>query len=128
MAVSSKNIGGDVEHIRKIRRIIDSLKEKDVYSDSVDGFIDDKNAIINIFKLTNNSKVEDVLLRLTVIDSMYSTQMNRRYYALDELADKMVRTHSGSESFLKFLKNMILHFSMVVKGKKLSIFGVRNMV
>ena len=118
MAVSSKNIGGDVEHIRQIRGILDSLKEKDVYSGSAEGFIDNKNAIVNIFKLTNSSKVEDALLRLTVIDSMYSTQMNRRYYALDELADKMVRTHSSSELFLDFLNNYDTTLFNGGEGKK----------
>lgn len=98
-------MGGNAEHISQIRGILDSLLGKDVYNDSVDGFIDDKNAIVNIFKLTNNSKAEDVLLRLTVIDSMYSTQMNRRYYALDELAETIVRSHATSDSFLKFLNN-----------------------
>lgn len=98
-------MGGNAEHVSQIRGILDSLLGKDVYSDSVDGFIDDKNAIENIFKLTNNSKAEDVLLRLTVIDSMYSTQMNRRYYALDELAETIVRSHATSDSFLKFLNN-----------------------
>ena len=105
MTATTKDIGGNAEHICQIRTILDSIKEKDVYSDSADGFLDDKKAIENIFRLTNGSKKEDVLLRLTVIDSMYSTQMSRRYYALDELAEKMVLSHSTNELFLKFLKS-----------------------
>lgn len=97
-------IGGNVNHICQIREILDGLNKKDVYGSSIEGFIDDKKAIENIFKLTNGSKREDVLLRLTVIDSMYSTQMNRRYYALDELAEKLVHLHPSKELFTKFLK------------------------
>ena len=102
--VTANEIGGNAEHIRQMRDILDRLQDKDVYDYSKEGFIDDKKAIENIFKLTNGSKREDVLLRLTVIDSMYSTQMNRRYYALDELAEKLVHLHPSKELFTKFLK------------------------
>lgn len=79
----------NLDHIAKIRTILDNLKKKDVYADEVNGFSSDKAAIVNIFKSTNSRSLADILLRLTVIDSMYSTQMNRRYYALQELAEKL---------------------------------------
>lgn len=82
------NIGDDTR-IKQVRDILDSLKTKDVYADDVDGFSSDKMAIERIFKMTDSGNFADILLRLTVIDSMYSTQMNRRYYALQELAEKI---------------------------------------
>lgn len=117
MKTTMKNLGGDTRNINQIREILDSLKENDVYDYSIADFIDDKKAIENIFKLTSGSKREDVLLRLTVIDSMYSTQMNRRYYALDELAEKIVCSHSTSELFLTFLKRYDTTLFNVDKGK-----------
>lgn len=80
---------GDKVRIKQVRDILDGLKTKDVYADDVDGFSSDKTAIERIFKMTNNENLGDILLRLTVIDSMYSTQMNRRYYGLQELAEKI---------------------------------------
>ena len=49
----------------------------------------DKKIIEKVFSLTEKREIQDILLRLTVIDSMYSTQMNKRYYALLELAEYM---------------------------------------
>lgn len=85
-AVSQK---GNIEHINQICSILDSLKEKDVYDDKTGGFSSDKTAIEAIFKMTRDCSLSNIMLRLTVIDSMYSTQMNRRYYALQELAEKL---------------------------------------
>ena len=115
-----KEIGGNDEHIRQIREILDSLKKNDVYDYSIEGFIDDKKAIENIFKLTSASKREDVLLRLTVIDSMYSTQMNRRYYALDELAERMVNLHPTEKLFKDFLKTYDVN---LFNGDKFNLWG-----
>ena len=98
------DIGGNAAHIHQIREILDGLKTHDVYDTGVNGFSANKQAIINIFEKTNASNIADVLLRVTVIDSMYSTQMNRRYYALDELAEKLVQLHSTQNLFQDFLK------------------------
>lgn len=73
------------------------------------GFSSDKEAIRKLFSLTNSGKEEDYLLRLTVIDSMYSTQMNRRYYGLEELAGALYEINatdnmSIEELFLQYLK------------------------
>ena len=113
-------IGGNVNHICQIREILDGLNKKDVYGYSIEGFIDDKKAIENIFRLTNGSKREDVLLRLTVIDSMYSTQMNRRYYALDELAERMVYLHPTEKLFKDFLKTYDVN---LFNGDKFNLGG-----
>ena len=95
MANSKKiaNKDGNSAHIKQVRDILENLKIKDVYDDDINGFSSDKTAIENIFKMTNKRTLGDILLRLTVIDSMYSTQMNRRYYALQELAEKLYCLH-----------------------------------
>lgn len=95
MANSKKTASKDENsaHIKQVRDILENLKIKDVYDDDINGFSSDKTAIENIFKMTNKRTLGDILLRLTVIDSMYSTQMNRRYYALQELAEKLYCLH-----------------------------------
>lgn len=68
-----------------------------------------KQSIKNLFKQTNEDTEEDILLRLTVIDSMYSTQMNKRYYGLEDLANAMytLKTEKGcsmAKLFIDFAK------------------------
>ena len=67
-----------------------------------------KSTILKVFKATNNYTQEDLLARLTLIDSMYSTQMGRRYYGLEELAAALLSVHSKKHiklAFLDFLKD-----------------------
>ncbi len=115
-----KDIGGNADHIRQIREILDGLKTHDVYDNGVNGFSADKQAIINIFEKTNASNTADVLLRVTVIDSMYSTQMNRRYYALDELSEKLVQLHPTRNLFEDFLKTYNVD---LFKGDGFNLWG-----
>ncbi len=103
-----QNAVENIDHIQQIRFILDSLKEKDVYDCSEDGFSSDKNAIKRIFDMTATRSMGDILLCLTVIDSMYSTQMNRRYYALQELAEKLYCLNQKKalpELFKEFISN-----------------------
>ena len=46
-----------------------------------------KKAIKELFNKTNSNSKEDIILRLIVIDSSYSTNMNRRYFGFEELTD-----------------------------------------
>jgi len=50
-----------------------------------------KEEIMKLFELTKNEDREDVLLRLFVIDSCYSTNMNRRLFGFEELADLILK-------------------------------------
>ena len=77
-----------------------------------------KSTILKVFKATDGYSHEDILARLTLIDSMYSTQMSRRYYGLEELAVALADVHNGKnleEAFLDFLKD-----------KNLKPFELRN--
>lgn len=92
---------------RRIKGILKHIEDDDI---SGNGFSQDKNAIDIIFNNTSSEKVEDILARLTIIDSFYSTQMNRRYYGLDELAESIFllakqRKKPIADLFINFAKN-----------------------
>ena len=116
------------EQVKQIRDILDGLKKQDVYSNEVDGFSSDKKAIENIFEKTNGRSLGEILLRLTVIDSMYSTQMNRRYYALQELAEKLHCLNKKKplpELFKEFIEGNrdVSLFDGTIGGKKFNLFA-----
>lgn len=116
------------EQVKQIRDILDGLKKQDVYSNEVDGFSSDKKAIENIFEKTNGRSLGEILLRLTVIDSMYSTQMNRRYYALQELAEKLHCLNKKKplpELFKEFIEENrdARLFDGTIGGKKFNLFA-----
>lgn len=95
-------------HLEDVRELFSQLVREDVSSNSV--FSADKEAIVRVFADTMECTKTNILVRLTLIDSMYSTQMNRRYYALDELADALFVLSEGKSGnlrkmFLKFVKN-----------------------
>lgn len=94
-------------NIEKLKDVFSLLNMKDVYrTDS--GFSSDKDTIKKVFSLTDNADKSDILARLTLIDSMYSTQMNRRYYALEELAEELEKLANGN---LKNLNALFLNFA-----------------
>ena len=77
-----------------------------------------KSTILKVFKATDGYSHEDILARLTLIDSMYSTQMSRRYYGLEELAVALADVHNR-----KNLEEVFLDF---LKDKDLKPFELRN--
>ena len=97
------------KHLKDLQVFFEELASSDVCkSDS--GFSTDKDAILRVFKNTSGCNKEDILVRLTLIDSMYSTQMSRRYYALDELAEALAIIAKNKEGklrqiFLDFAKS-----------------------
>lgn len=71
------------------------------------GYSIGKSTIKKVFDATQSYSKEDLLARLTIIDSMYSTQMNRRYYGLEELAEVLYdisKKKTLSDAFIDFLK------------------------
>ena len=86
-----------------------NLFEK-IHSEKKDdsGYSLGKSTIMKVFSATAGYTKEDLLARLTLIDSMYSTQMNRRYYGLDELAELLGILHKKKplkEVFIEFIRN-----------------------
>lgn len=97
------------KHYKQVQEVFALLDAKDV-NQSDSGFSADKDTIVRVFNGTNGCDKADLLVRLTLIDSMYSTQMSRRYYALDELAEALVILADGKKDklerdFLAFAKN-----------------------
>ena len=102
--ISSKDAA---THLKELQRVFKLLAETDVYQVE-SGFSADKEAILKVFEITKEETKADILVRLTLIDSMYSTQMSRRYYALDELAEFLVKLSKGKSGKLK---QMFLDFA-----------------
>jgi len=95
---------GNIENIRKILiQIKEARGESSLYES-------DKNAIATIFEtIPDKYSYSSILIKLTVIDSMYSTQMGRRYYGLDELAKALLELHSRN--------NLEVKFALLAEGK-----------
>ena len=101
----------------KINRLRTVLKSLSVNTKS--GYATGKGTILKVFRSLKENSKEDILAKLTLIDSMYSTQMNRRYYGLEELSDVLVELKEKkgnlSDLFLTFLKE-----------KKIEIFTINH--
>ena len=67
----------------------------------------DKKMISDIFKVSDIDNFEKIKLRLTIIDSYYSTQMSKRLFGIEEIAKEIetINDKDLSEMFLNFLKN-----------------------
>ena len=103
--------------VKRIKCFLEKLSKRDV---SVDGYSEDKKAIKVVFKKTSNKISREVILaRIALIDGMYSTQMNKRYYALGDIADAL---HVLEEK--KCLKDIFTEFT---KDLNISIFEIDDM-
>jgi len=77
-----------------------SLAEKILAFDT--GYSSNKRLIFDIFfKEKRSLNFEDVKLRLIVIDSTYSTQMNRRLFGISDLARELLEISEGSDLILR---------------------------
>lgn len=89
------------------------------------GYSLSKATILKVFDATKTYTTEDILARLTLIDSMYSTQMSRRYYGLEELAKVLAEINQNKpleKAFIDFLKDKS-YDPFVIKGKKTNLFS-----
>lgn len=102
----------------RIKSVLDRLASDDNFAESE--YASNKAIIRKVWSCTESNDKHDIKARLTLIDSMYSTQMNRRYYALDELAETMWILSEGDKSKLS---EMFLRF---VDTKDISIFDYYN--
>lgn len=105
--------------IKTLQTILCTIKQCD---DSGDGYSNDKKSIRKVFNLTDGGLLEDVMARLALIDGMYSTQMNRRYYPLEDLAQVLVALEKKTplkKSFESFTKNLTTNIFNVGKDSNL---------
>lgn len=123
MAIKKKELTPEKAelHRKDLQDFFSFLSVNDVYK-SESGFSADKEAILKVFKITENETVKDILVRLTLIDSMYSTQMNRRYYALDDLANVLFKLSKGKQGELN---RMFVEFTKD-PDNKLSLFDYKE--
>lgn len=74
------------------------------------GYLNSKNIIKNNFIFGMADKNE-VTKRLTIIDAYYSTQMNKRVFGIEEIAETIIEISNKDEEikeyFLEFLENPI---------------------
>jgi len=69
-----------------------------------------KKIISDVFKINRKDRYETILFRLTIIDSYYSTQMNKRFFGLDDLSEKLTDITIDDDE----LKNISLNY---IEGK-----------
>lgn len=69
----------------------------------------DKDIISSIFNKLCNSILETIVFRLTIIDSYYSTQLNKRYFGIEEIAEAVINITDDddllAEKFSYYLQN-----------------------
>ena len=80
-----------------IKKLMTELSDPNFMKES--GYAINKKTIKDIFELTQGQIItkDNIHARLTVIDSMYSTQMNKRYYALERLAKELYNLQKSCE-------------------------------
>jgi hypothetical protein len=76
-----------------------------------------KERITKIFNLTSDNDPEDIMLRLIVIDSSYSTNMNKRYFGFEDLTKLIIDLPKPlSNMFNKFVED-----NFIIMTKKIGI-------
>lgn len=78
------------------------------------GYVVDKEVIKNQFLLKDNTDYKNIYARLALIDSLYSTQMTKRYYGLGELAEVLSVINNGKDN----ITHLFCEFAADPKGYK----------
>lgn len=111
----------NIEKLRKLIKHIQNSRNKNSTDYMSSGYAANKAAIMRVFAKTESNDKTDILARLALIDSMYSTQMTKRYYGLEELADALYLIGTDSidngvlkgktirERFIRLLNDNALH-------------------
>lgn len=120
-----------------IKAILKSIHDAETVKGR-EGYSLDKESISAVFRNSQGGSLEGELARLAMIDGMYSTQMNRRYYALEELAGMIVELRKElvnnygktlEDAFVDFAeqmdfrdeeeRNLFIQKHFVVRGRNL---------
>lgn len=113
---------GNNENKKVLLKVFDKISQ---FESDNSGYSVGKSTILKVFEATKSYSNEDLLARLTIIDSMYSTQMNRRYYGLEELAKVLTEINQNKplkKAFMDFLQDKS-DAPFVIKGKKTNLFS-----
>ncbi|MBR4689948.1 MAG: hypothetical protein IKO90_05755 [Bacteroidales bacterium] len=110
----------------KVQRILQLISAIKTFDEGNSGYAVGKRSIKKVFEAIDGKSHENILARLTVIDSVYSTQMGRRYYGLEELAEVLANLQKKrdlSVIFLSFLQDKdIREFTTICNGKEKNLF------
>ena len=107
----------NTNNIKKVLQILSSINDTEE-----SGYSMGKNTIKRIFESLDTNSKDNIIAKLTLIDSMYSTQMNRRYYGLEELSDVLAELQKKcnlSTLFLNFLKDKDIEKLTIQSGGKI---------
>lgn len=88
-----------------------------------------KRAIRSLFETSTSLSYQELTaLRLTVIDSYYSTNMNKRYYGIEDITSALVEAGADNGELSNFFLDYIQHPSPDRKGSKLfnGIYGINK--
>lgn len=100
----------NIETIRNILPIIIPTLEKESDNNNIDDFsYTQQRAMINqIFDMTSgaNYNVPSIMLRLTVIDSLYSTNAQYSYFSIEEMA-KNIHAIGGEEDAVQYFYTLV---------------------
>lgn len=79
------------KNINEIKKLLEKVSEDIVSSNSNNGYTSQKQKILRIFRTTGgeNYNQESIELRLIVIDSLYSTNMGKRYFPFEDLSTEI---------------------------------------
>ena len=88
----------------KISILKDIFCNIEQFDDNKSGYSIAKRAIKELFENTSNKSFNHIYSRLIIIDSLYSTQMGRRYYGLEELAETLLQLNNQYETRDLFIK------------------------
>ena len=89
--------------LEEVRNILYELSEPIIDDNSA--YMINKRIIHTLFSYNqscSNDLLNQIVLQLTLIDSMYSTQMTRRYFGIGELAEVLCVLSEGSLKILKY--------------------------
>jgi len=88
-------------NLRKKSELANSILEKET------SYFKDKNIIYGFFTNSKDKLTkENIEAQLTVIDSYYSTNMSRRYYGIEEVAESILKISNSKDE----LKNKFIEY------------------
>lgn len=85
-------------------------------------YLQNKNIISALFKQRLRDRREMIIFRLTIIDAYYSTQMSKRYFGIEDIADEMVKLSDDDRG----AKNLFLDFAKKPRRNRNKVFQLLN--
>lgn len=123
----NKDTHRNVLTLANLQNILRLIKQNDtIAGNPKDGYTSGKQAILELFKRTKDKNRSHLRARLGLIDASYSTQMNRRYFGLDDLTDAILSLNEDGrlkERFKKFALSDAPDPNCFALGKKETLWS-----